>query len=611
MIIKRARSVSLFLAFALLPAVAPEHPAAQLAAVLDAARQASGARARLPWEGFTYVGRSVQGGSAGRVWGVVRFSDGWSRMTFVTGPLTQRQGFNGESWVANNGIVGIVDLPGLARDAVTQAYLAAQGWLVASDDVPKRYAGRVVANGHEYDVVAVTPPHGSTASLWFDAETHLLSRTVLQSDGGPDVIDYADFRDVEGVVWPFSTTEREPTGGVTQTNLFRIRLQTHVDSAALALPPTAHSGRSAGTVTIPMRSDARTYMGHIVLTLRVGRRALMVLFDSGGQNTLTPGALHALRIPTAGSVDVGGSGEGSETASVADAGTISLGAASLLDQRFIVFPLPYEIVHPSREVNVAGIVGAEFLQNFRVTIDYAAHRMSLSPFNAPERAAGRVVPFLSDGAHAYVWASIDGFRGLFSLDTGDSSGVTIFGPFARRHHLYESGGVRYIGLGIGGGDAEDEYRGTRFSIAGVTLSRPVVRVARTSSGDFASRSVAGNVGADVLSRFTLTFDYHARTVTFEPNATVYRRFREDMTGLTVVQVVPASFHVISVATRSPAAVAGIRVGDDIVAVDGVPVRGMGVKDFDGYRFGGKAFSLELRSAGVTRRAKIEPRLLLP
>jgi C-terminal processing protease CtpA/Prc len=114
----------------------------------------------------------------------------------------------------------------------------------------------------------------------------------------------------------------------------------------------------------------------------------------------------------------------------------------------------------------------------------------------------------------------------------------------------------------------------------------------------------------VLSGFTLTFDYQARTVTFEPNGRVGQPFLRDRTGMTVHQRHPGAFDVISVAIASPSSEARIKVGDEVVAVDGRNVATMGIKDFDSYREGTTPFSLTLHRNGQREIVRIEPRTLL-
>lgn len=105
----------------------------------------------------------------------------------------------------------------------------------------------------------------------------------------------------------------------------------------------------------------------------------------------------------------------------------------------------------------------------------------------------------------------------------------------------------------------------RSSFAGTA---PTVTVTDATAGAFASRAIAGNIGARVLERFRLTFDYRARTVTFVPNARAGERFSGDRIGWSLSQRAPDAFVVLSVVAASPAAAAGVRAGDEIVEIDG-------------------------------------------
>jgi len=100
------------------------------------------------------------------------------------------------------------------------------------------------------------------------------------------------------------------------------------------------------------------------------------------------------------------------------------------------------------------------------------------------------------------------------------------------------------------------------------LNAPVVDVPAALAGQFASKSIAGNMGAGILARFTVTFDYAHRTVTFVPNAHVADPFIGDRTGLSLNQPEAGFFVVLSVAPNSPAAEAGLKAGDHIVEIAG-------------------------------------------
>jgi len=578
------------------------------ALVIRANREAVGSTVS-SWHDLRMEGIATSRGGTGRVLDVIDLTTNLFASRYATGPAVVSQGYDGQSWVAHDGIVSVVDLPGLRRDAVTSAYTARQGWLRDDDATAKQYIGRRMEGSNAFDVLRVTPAGGERADLWFDARSHVLARTIIDADYGPDRTTYRDYRRVDGVLWPFTTVETDPTGEATTIHFTNVRFGSAVTPNALARPRSQPVGVIGADAKVRFRSDSPAVMAHIVLPVRLLGRTVSVLFDTGGQNSLSPAAAQSLHLPSSGTMNIGGSG-GTEAASIAAVGTMGIGTAALEEQRFLVLPLPYQFLHPTRELTVAGIVGAEILANFRVRIDYADRTFTLSSFGERFKSTGITVPFLSDGSHPYVRASIDGARGLFGIDTGDSGGVVVFDGFARRHHLYTARGIRYVGLGVGGGDKEDAYRGHQFELGGVSMERPVVHIPRTSGTDVASASIAGNVRADVLSRFTITFDYRARTVTFEPNATVHRPFLQDMTGLTVVQRRPGDFEVIAIALNTPAVAAGLEVGDRVVAVDGRPVTGMGVKDFNVFLYGATPFSVTVLRSRTPVILHIRPRELL-
>jgi C-terminal processing protease CtpA/Prc len=80
--------------------------------------------------------------------------------------------------------------------------------------------------------------------------------------------------------------------------------------------------------------------------------------------------------------------------------------------------------------------------------------------------------------------------------------------------------------------------------------------------------------------------------------------------MTVVQRRPSDFEVISIALNTPAVGAGLEVGDRIVAVDGRPVTGMGVKDFNVFLYGATPFSVTVQRGRAPRILHIRPRELL-
>jgi C-terminal processing protease CtpA/Prc len=97
----------------------------------------------------------------------------------------------------------------------------------------------------------------------------------------------------------------------------------------------------------------------------------------------------------------------------------------------------------------------------------------------------------------------------------------------------------------------------------------VTELTLQKKGAFTDPYVAGNVGAGVLQRFNIVFDYGRQRMIFEPNANYAKPDAFDRAGMWVNQA-DDGFEVVDVFAGSPAAEGGIKAGDHIVAVDAQP-----------------------------------------
>jgi hypothetical protein len=235
--------------------------------------------------------------------------------------------------------------------------------------------------------------------------------------------------------------------------------------------------------------------------------------------------------------------------------------------------------------------------------------LTFVPFKDTAPLNGVTVPYASDGHSIYVKAVVNGASGWFRLDTGDGGTLSVFRVFADSHHLFQTGGLLKLSSGgVGGNLPTHEFLNQTFTLGGTTFTNIPVSVSDTHAGAFASRSLAGNLGTGVLSRFRITFDYRARTLTFLPNPNADAPFRSDRTGLSVTQNDAHQITVLSVMAGSPAQTAGVLPGDAIVSLNhlSVPDEKLGVFDLDPLRYGGKAFDLTIRRGDRTLKITIVP-----
>lgn len=533
----------------------------------------------------------------------------WRRL--VAGGVTDVSGFNGNAWDATGGLVAVIDLPGLQADAVTQAYLSRDGWWNPGDAARMKWLKAEATGTAVADVVEVTPRGGSPIDVWIDRSSHLVAKTVQETDTGPLVTTYADWHAVGGVRLPFEQVSTDATGATTKLKIGSASLDPSVDPTAFAPPRREQRGSVAnvGVAKVPFQLDAFN-RGHIIVEGRVDSKPATLIFDTGGANYFVPEAAKRLDLKPAGGLTIAGIGEGSLTGGFAAVREIALGDARLTDQSAIVAPLPYPAVHPRAGINVDGLVGAEFFWALRTEVDYLHRTLRFSDPRTPGSVEGSVLPFFTDGHIAYVEATVDGATGLFGIDTGDPGALTVFRKFADAHHIFQGSGVKsLVGGGVGGHASETTYPAHSFSIGRVALPAPKVDVTDLKAGGFASKTIAGNIGAAVLSHFTMTFDPLKHTLTLAPNSMVNTPYPVDRAGISATQEGPNDLKVLSVKPASAAEAAGLRAGDSIVAIDGlsVPQNHLGLYNLSPFAYGTKSFTLTVERAGQKRVITIVPK----
>ena len=152
----------------------------------------------------------------------------------------------------------------------------------------------------------------------------------------------------------------------------------------------------------------------------------------------------------------------------------------------------------------------------------------------------------------------------------------------------------------------------RLEIGDVALENVVTvfpKAEHQNPGGFDFRD--GFVGGDALRRFRVTFDYAGKRMLLEPGPDLRERFEYDMSGL-VLAPADADFRVIDVVLpKSPAAEAGIQPGDRLVAVDGRPIRELGVDGiFRAFRVENAELSLTIDRGSERSQKRIRLRRLV-
>jgi hypothetical protein len=496
---------------------------------------------------------------------------------YTLGPTSGAEGFDGKVvWSQDSSGEPREEGAANARQAAadeayrgSMAYWYSQRWAAEIE-----CSGKKEEQGKSFYVLRITPQGGRPFDLWIDATTYLFDHTVEKADIETRTTYFSDYRTVKGVKVPFAVRS---TNGETQYDQFftleKVEFNVPIQEAQFRMPQppppdfAIAGGKSSTTVPFELLNN------HIYVEVKLNDKGpFRVLCDTGGANIITPELARDLGLKSEGALQGRGVGEKSEDVGLVKMQSLGVGEATLSNQVFAVFPMGTFSAVEGTQVN--GLIGYEVFKRFVAKVDYEHHRITLTvPSAFSYKDEGTVVPFHFNAHIPQVDGAIDGMEGKFDIDTGSRSSLDLLRPFVEKHGLEAKYGAKVeavTGWGVGGAAKSLVTRAKVLRLGKVEVKDPITELSLQTKGAFVSPYVAGNVGAGVLKRFNITFDYQHQQLIFEPNANYDKPDVFDRSGMWLNQS-GETFEVMDVITGGPAATAGLKTGDKILAIDGHPV----------------------------------------
>jgi predicted aspartyl protease len=524
------------------------------------------------------------GGLTGSIESFDDLPTGRNVSSFRLGPISGSAGFDGASgWSRDqSGSVHVTDAPQARAAVVSEAYRAARAYWYPERMPAAIRLDRTMAEGERrFSVLHVAPSGGRPYEMWLDAESGLLDRVVEQGDNEITTTFYGDYRRVGALLLPHAI--RVSTGDPAYDNritLAEVRVGAAEPAQRYAMPANEVTDVEIAGGRDTLELPFELHNNHIYVQARInGKEPVRVLVDTGGVNLLTPQAATALGVAFEGAMEARGAGEESVDLALAKVDSLGLGDATLRDQVFYVIDLGR--LEDAEGIPFAGLVGFEVFKRFAVTIDYADRRLTLvRPERFEYRGNGTAVPFVFQHRIPQIQGTLDGIPGAFTIDTGSRSSLTLHAPFVAEHELqakYAPTVEAMSGWGVGGPVRSHRARGGTLVLGEVAVPGVALDLFTGERGAFAAKHVAGNIGGGVLARFTVTFDYARQRMYLEKNRLFDQPDTHDRSGLWINRA-GGAFTVEDVVPGSPAAQAGVRVGDRITAVDGQAAAGLSLAD---------------------------------
>ena len=317
----------------------------------------------------------------------------------------------------------------------------------------------------------------------------------------------------------------------------------------------------------------------------------------------------------------GGAGPGAYEAARTRGVSISLGDLKFTDRSANVIALSSLEALAGRSLD--GLVGLDLFTRYVVEIDYLGRVVRLyDPQTYNYSGVGESIPLTLRDGHLFVPAKIEMPGGprldrQFVVDTGGALVTLVLTtPFAQSNNLPGPNPRTILDrslAGLGGETRVLVSRATSFTLGNLSVREPIIYVSQDRGGALASSDFAGLIGGEILRKFKVIFDYARGRLILEPNAHYAEPVECDMSGIRFRAYGDdfRTFTVYQVLQDSPAAEAGLRVGDVLAAVDGLTASRFTLDEiYQMLKQEGREYKLSVRRGGARLSVKIKTRRLI-
>ncbi|HWA32499.1 MAG TPA: aspartyl protease family protein, partial [Cyclobacteriaceae bacterium] len=244
--------------------------------------------------------------------------------------------------------------------------------------------------------------------------------------------------------------------------------------------------------------------------------------------------------------------------------------------------------------DVQGVLGYEVFSRFVVEVDYEKKMLTLSvPDAFKPKSSFQVLPMTVEDTKPYVHVPVEMNNGniidaKLLIDTGASHGLVLDPATNDKIVLPEKHVPSLIGRGIGGlitgqiGRINSIKMG-KYKIQGIVANFPD---SNSYMDTLKTTDVFRNgvIGGELLSRFTVIYNFAGEKIYFKKNSTFARKFHFNMSGITLKAKGARlrRFEVTDVRANSAAEKVGIQPGDELLSINGLPVSDLDLNSINAF-----------------------------
>lgn len=265
--------------------------------------------------------------------------------------------------------------------------------------------------------------------------------------------------------------------------------------------------------------------------------------------------------------------------------------------------------------DVHGILGYELFSRFIVQIDYEKRLLTLMvPEAFKPRRKYRVIPIAIEDTKPYLRTVIvlqDGTTLTTKLlvDSGASHGLMLEPSSDSRIVPPNDYVSSSIGRGLGGDIIGKVGRVKSLKLADYEMHDVVARFPDPNSYfdslKMGSTPRNGAIGGEVLSRFSVVFNFPREEMYIKKSTSLRKKFHFNLSGLTIKAKGSglSTFEVTDVRKLSAGDKGGVQTGDIILSINGISARDLNLGLINGFfNFKpGKQIKLEVNRGGINMR----------
>lgn len=315
---------------------------------------------------------------------------------------------------------------------------------------------------------------------------------------------------------------------------------------------------------------------HIIIELTInGSAPLNFMFDSGAGGILISKTVSDSLGLEAASEKTNTGAVGTHMVSILKGNTITLGDVQINSVNMMRDGNKLEEMDDGGEI--AGIIGFHILSRFVVRIDYDTMELVLyNRSNYVYEGDGVIVPIVLTYNLPIVVANIkisdsSEMEGFFLVDTGARSYLLFSAPTVEKYNMLEQIGDYYAlktEVGSSGKKASilfGKVKSLRF--AEHTFENVPTVLSQAEAGVLSFDGINGIIGNRILKKFNVTFDYQRSLLYLEPNKNLSSPYKVNVAGFSL-NFIDGKPYIKDIIEHSPATRAGLRNGDEIVAIEG-------------------------------------------